>query len=218
MPGRITRRGRQSWTVIVDLGADPVTGKRRQLSRSVKGPKRNAEAELVRLLHDRDTGVERPTGKLTVAAYLEQWLRDYVKGNCAPKTYVTYGQVVRQHFVPAFGSVELVALRPSHIQALYAKLLLDGRRDRPGGLSARSVVRYHQILHAALRSAVRWQLLIRNPADSVDPPRAEHRDLSAMTPAQARAVMAAADATPYGSFVRLALLTGMRRGELIGLR
>lgn len=219
MQGSIKRRGQASWTVIIDLGTHPVTGKRRQLSKAVKGPKRNADAELVQLLHERDTGVERPTGKLTVAAFLEQWLRDYVLGNCAPKTYSTYCQVVRGHLVPTLGSLDLVALRPSHIQALYARMLKDGRRDHHGGgLSARSVLRYHQVLHAALHSAVRWQVLIRNPADSVDPPRAEHRDLSTMTPEQARTVMAAADATPYGSFVRLALLTGMRRGELIGLR
>jgi hypothetical protein len=110
MPGRITRRGGASWTVIFDLGADPVTGKRRQLSRAVKGPKREAEALLVQLLHERDSGVERPSGKLTVAVFLEKWLRDYVKVNCAPKTYVTYCQIVRGHFIPALGSIDLIAL------------------------------------------------------------------------------------------------------------
>jgi integrase len=97
-------------------------------------------------------------------------------------------------------------------------MLVSGRRDGRGGLSARTVVRYHQILHAALRQAVRWQLLLRNPADAVEPPRPARRELRTTTPEQARAVMAAADATQIGAFVRLALLTGMRRGELLGLR
>jgi integrase len=210
MPGHIRKRGRSSWTVIVDLGNDPTTGKRRQLWRSVKGPKREAEGLLVQLLHERDTGVERPVGKLTVAKYLEQWMRDYVEPSLAPKTVATYRDVIRVHLVPALGSVDLVALRPATIQALYTALR--------GRLSPRSVLRYHQILHAALRQAVRWQLLIRNPADAVEPPRAPRRELRATTADQARAVMAAADATPYGSFVRLAFLTGARRGELLGLR
>lgn len=210
MPGHIRKRGRSSWTVIVDLGTDPTTSKRRQLWRSVKGPKREAEALLVQLLHERDTGVEQPIGKITVAAYLEQWLRDYAEPSLAPKTVASYRDVVRVHFVPAFGSIDLVALRPSHIQALYTNLR--------GRLSPRSVLRYHQVLHAALRQAVRWQLLIRNPADAVEPPRPPRRELLATTPEQARAVMAAADATPYGAFVRLAFLTGARRGELLGLR
>ena len=210
MRGSIRQRGKGSWTVIVDLGADPVTGKRRQLWRSVKGPKRDAEALLVQLLHERDTGVERPAGKMTVAEYLDRWMVDYVEPSLAPKTQSAYRDVIRNHFMPALGSVELAALRPSHIQSLYTRML-----DR---LSARSVLRYHQVLHAALRQAVRWQLLTRNPANAVEPPRPTRRQIRALTPDQARAVMTAADGTPLGPFVRLALLTGMRRGELLGLR
>lgn len=210
MRGTIRKRSIGSWTVIVDLGSDPVTGKRRQLWRSVKGPKRDAEALLVELLHERDTGVERPVGKLTVAAYLDRWMVDYVEPSLAPKTQSAYRDVIRNHFVPALGSIELMALRPSHIQSLYTRLL-----DR---LSARSVLRYHQVLHAALHQAVRWQLLTRNPADAVEPPRPNRREIRAMTPEQARTVMGAADATSLGPFVRLALFTGMRRGELLGLR
>ena len=218
MRGSIRKRGQTSWTVIVDLGRDPATGKRRQIWRSVKGPKREAEALLVQLLHERDTGVERPVGKLTVASFLDRWLVDYVEPNLAPKTCVSYRDVVRVHLVPALGSLDLVALRPSHIQSLYSRLLQSGRSDRRGGLSPRSVLRYHQILHAALHQAVRWQLLVRNPADAVEPPRPARRELRATTAEQARAVMAAADETSIGPFVRLALLTGMRRGELLGLR
>jgi integrase len=133
-----------------------------------------------------------------------------VAPSLAPKTASAYRDVIRNHFVPALGSLELFALRPSHIQSLYTLMLAQ--------LSPRSVLRHHQVLHAAFHSAVRWQLLVRNPADSVEPPRPGRREIRALTPARARAVMAAADATPLGSFVRLALLTGMRRGELIGLR
>jgi integrase len=85
-------------------------------------------------------------------------------------------------------------------------------------LAARSVQRYHQVPHAALHQAVRWQLLVRNPADAVEPPRPARREMRILTPAQARQLMAMADTTPLGSFVRLAILTGMRRGELLGLR
>lgn len=218
MPGSIVKRGRGSWTVIIELGRDPLTSKRRQMWRSVKGPKREAEALLVQLLHERDTGVERPVGRITVAEYLAQWLRDYGVPSLAPKTLASYREIVRSHLSPALGSFDLVTLRPTHIQSLYSRLLISGRCDGQGGLSPRSVLRYHQVLHAALRQAVRWQLLIRNPADAVEPPRAPRRELPATTPEQARAVIAAADATPLGPFVRLALMTGMRRGELLGLR
>jgi integrase len=216
--GSIRKRSNGSWTVIVDLGPDPQTGKRRQLWRSVKGPKREAEAELVRLLHDKDAGLDRPTGKLTVGAYLERWLADYVRVNLAPKTHASYTDAIHGHFTPALGALELTALRPTHIQGLYSRMLVSGRRDGRGGLSARSVGRYHQILHAALHQAVRWQLLVRNPADAVEAPRAPRREIATVSAEQARRLMAAGDETTIGPFVRLALLTGMRRGELLGLR
>lgn len=218
MRGHIVKRGKDSYTVVVNLGRDEATGKYRQHWRTVKGTKKQAEELLVELLHERDTGVERPTGKMTVAAYLDRWMADYVTPSLAPKTAVSYRDIIKTQVVPALGAFELTKLRPTHIQSWYSRLLASGRLDGKGGLSARTVQRYHQMLHAALRQAVRWQLLIRNPADAVEVPRASRRELRAVTPAQARSVMEAADATPYGALVRTALLTGMRRGELLGLR
>jgi integrase len=216
--GTIRRRSAGSWTIIVDLGPDPVTGRRRQHWQTVRGPKREAEDKLGEILHERATGIDRPTGKETVAEYLDRWLRDYVATNTAPKTEQTYREIAKRHLVPAFGSLDLVALRPAHIQAFYGRMLRSGRVDGKGGLSARSVLRYHQVIHAALHQAVRWQLLIRNPADAVEPPRPERREVMGLEPAQVRALFAAADATPIGHLVRTAVLTGLRRGELLGLR
>ncbi len=218
MPGSIRKRGRSSWTVIVELGSDPATGKRRQLWRSVKGPKREAERLLVELLSERDSGVERPVGKLTVGAYLERWLRDYVDVSLAPSTARHYHEIVSRRLAPAFGATDLTALRPAQLQAAYSAWLRDGRADDRGGLSARSVLRYHQVLHAALHHAVRWQLLVRNPADAVQPPRAGRRELTTVSAADVSRLLAAADETPIGALARMAVMTGMRRGELLGLR
>jgi integrase len=218
MPGRIVKRSRSSWTVVVDLGPHPETGKRRQLSRAIKGTKRDAEALLVQLLHDRDGGIDRPDKRVTVGDYLDRWLEDYVRLNCAPKTAQTYREIVSGHLRPAFGSMQLTALRPQAIQAFYSRALYNGRRDGRGGLSARSVLRYHQVLHAALRTAVKWQLLARNPADAVEPPRAPRRELHIADATQLGRLFAIADATPYGPLIRLAAMTGLRRGELLGVR
>ncbi len=218
MPGSIRKRYGGSWTVIVDLGTDPGTGKRRQLWRSVKGTKREAEALLVQLTHERNSGLGRPAGRQTVAQYLERWLDDYVAVSVAPSTASHYREIVRRRMIPALGSVELTELRPQQIQAFYSRLLRDGRANGSGGLSARSVLRFHQVLHAALHHAVRWQLLARNPADAVQPPRAARRELTTISAAQVSELLAAADETPIGPLARLAVMTGMRRGELLGLR
>src|SRR5262245_36642641 len=99
MPGSIRKRSRDSWTVIVSY-RDPASGKLRQLWRAVRGTKKQAEKELVRLLSERDGGMERPSGRQTVAEYLERWLRDYAEASLAPSTLAHYRRSVRKVFVP----------------------------------------------------------------------------------------------------------------------
>jgi integrase len=214
----VRKRGKNSWAVVVDLGRDPGTGERRRLWRSVKGTKRDAEALLVQLLHERDLGIDERPARLTVGEFLERWLTDVAATNTAPKTYRTDCDVVRRHVIPAMGALQLAKLRPQQIQAYYARCLASGRLDGKGGLSPRSVVRHHQVLHAVLRQAVKWQLLARNPADAAVPPRGERRGMRVLNPEEVQRLFAAADATPYGAVVRLAVYTSLRQGEVLGLR
>ena len=122
MQGHIRKRGKDSWTVVVEQGRDPVTGKRKQLWRSVKGAKREAEALVVQLLHQRDTGIDAPSGRLTVADYLQQWLSTYSQPNLAPKTHIRYEQLIRIHMVPVVGNIPLTKLRPLHIPEVYKRV------------------------------------------------------------------------------------------------
>ena len=211
MPGSIIKRGKSSWTVVVDIGRDPVTGKRRQLWRGVKGTKRDAETLLVQLLHQRDSGIDAPPGKITVSEYLNRWLDDYARPNTAPKTHMRYEEVIRLHLVPVLGSIPLAKLRPLHIQEAY-------RRALAKGLSPRTVLHCHRVLREALKHALKWQLIARNPADAAEPPRFERREIKALPPEDLRRILTAADDTPYGTLVHLAATTGLRRGELLGLR
>jgi integrase len=137
MTGHIHRRGKNSWTVVVDVGRDPTTGKRRQLRRSVKGTRRDAEALAVELLHQRDGGIDAPPSKLMVGEYLQRWLKDYASSNTAPRTCERYQQIVLQHLIPALGGIPLTRLRPQHIQAYYSKAREMGRIDGREGVSLR---------------------------------------------------------------------------------
>ena len=217
MQGHIRRRG-NSWAVVIEMPRDPLTGRRRQQWRSVRGPKREAQALLVQLLSERDSGVDQPLGKLTLGDYLERWLRDYVEPNLAPKTARSYADIVRRHIAPSLGGVLLAKLRPAHLQAHYARALRQGRLDGKGALSPQSVLHQHHALRAALRQAVKLQLLVRNPCDGVQPPRVARTEMRALNPKEATRLMRAADDTPFGPLIRTALLTGLRQGELLGLR
>ncbi len=108
-----------------------------------------------------------------MAEYLEWWLR-YIQSQASPRTYERYAQICRQNIIPEIGATILTKLRPTHITDLYSKALLSGRRDgREDGLSARSVLHVHRVLKQALSQAVRLQMLSRNPADAVKPPKPE---------------------------------------------
>ena len=208
MAGYIRRRGKGSWEVTKDLGRDPTTGRRGRQFVNVKGRKRDAERVLAEALHERDTGIDIAPGKLTVADYLRRWLRDYASHNVAPTTLRGYTSIVEQHFIPALGSIRLADLRPSHIQAAYGRAL-----ER---LSPRTLLRHHGVLHEALRHAVRWQLVSRNPVDAVTPPRPERSEMQVLDSDQAAALLGVADG--HYALIYVALATGARQGELLALR
>lgn len=211
MAGHIKRRSAGSWTVVVDMGPDPGTGKRRQVWRTVKGTKRQAEGLLTELLHQRDTGVDMPPGRMTVAEFLEHWLVAYAKPNVAPATLLQYEWAIRTHLAPAFGSVLLTKLRPGHIQTLYSRL--DDQ-----GLSARSILHVHRVLKSALAQGVRWQSISTNPAAGATPPRPDRYEAPVLAPADVRRLLDAAEEEGYGPLIHTAVMTGLRRGELQGLR
>jgi len=218
MRGHIRQRTKGSYTIVISLGKDPETGKRKQQWVTVKGTKKDAERKLAELMHQVDTGTFIKPARLTVADYLKQWLQDYVAVNTSPRTHERYSEIVNLHLVPALGSIALMNLQPQHIQDCYAKALKSGRRNGKGGLSAFTVHKHHRVLFEALRHGVKRGLLIRNAAEAVDPPRPKFKEMSTLGPDEAHAFLEAARETPYYTLFHTALYTGLRRSELLGLR
>ena len=120
MKGHIKQRSKGSWTIWVELGRDPETGRRKQQTLTVRGTKKDAERELRIVLTHIESGAHVKPAKLTLGEYLEQWLRDYVATNTAPTTADGYSDIARAHLTPELGRFPLAALQPSHIQAYYA--------------------------------------------------------------------------------------------------
>ena len=220
MRGHIVKRSKDSWTVVLSLGRDPATGKRKQQWVSVKGTKKQAEQKLAELLHQVDTGGFVKPAKLTVAEFLRQWLQDYASTNVRPTTLDGYRNIIERHLVPALGYMPLSNLQPQHLQAYYAEALDHGRKDsRAGsGLSATSVRGRHRILSEALSHAVRWGLIIRNVAQAVDPPRPERKEMQSLDSDGVNAFLEAAQDTPHHVLFYLAVDTGLRCSELLALR
>jgi len=217
MRGHIVRRYKNSYTIVLNLGIDLSTGKRKQQWVSVKGTKKDAEKRLAELLHQLDTGTFMKPGKISLAEYLERWLKDYVWPNLAPRTAEGYEHIIRRHLIPSLGSIVLAQLKPEHLQRYYSEKLSNGRCDSKGGLSAKTVRHHHVTLHDALQSAVKWGLLSRNPADAVSPPHFQRAEMHTMTEDDIQVLLEAAQSTPYYALFYTALFTGMRRSELLGL-
>jgi integrase len=168
--------------------------------------KRRAE-----LINQLDNGTFIKPGKLTVADYLKRWLADYAKPNLTPKAFERYENIAQAYLTPTFGNIILTQLKPEHIQRYYTSMLSRG-------LSASTVGFHHAVIHKALRTAMKWQLLKHNPADGVDVPRRRHVEMQTWDDSEVRQFLEAAKKSPYYALFHTALFTGMRRSELLGLQ
>ncbi len=216
MKGHIRERSPGHWAIILDL-RDPATGKRRRKWHKFAGTKRKAQDECARLISELNGGLYLEPAKITVGQFLDRWL-EHIKPLVSPRTHERYGELVTKNLKPLVGAVLLIKLRPMQVSQAYAKALSDGRRDGKGGL-APSTVRYlHVILKSAIGQAVRWQILARNPLDAVDPPKIERSAMRTYDLAQTADLIHATRGTRMTITVILAVLCGLRRGEIAALR
>jgi integrase len=216
MKGHIRERSPGHWAVILDV-RDPETGKRKRRWHSFKGTKRQAQIECARLISEIQRGTYLEPNKTTLAQFLDQWLDD-IKPRVTPKTHERYEQVCRKNIAPLLGAVALPKLKPAQISQAYVKALASGRRNGNGGLSARTVHHMHVILKGALAQAVKWEMLVRNPADAVDPPRTSPATMKAYDLAQTAELIEAVRGKRIFVPTILAILCGLRRGEIVALR
>jgi integrase len=163
------------------------------------------------------TGDYVDVGRKTVAEFLREWLAASAPA-LRPSTMAGYEHVLNTWVIPRIGHVRLAHLGPMHVSELHASLTSSGRVDGRGGLSPRSVIYAHRILNSALSDAVRWGLVPRNVAALVRPPRLVTREMKVWSAADARRFLdSVADERLYAMWL-LFVMTGMRRGEVLGLR
>ena len=133
MRGHIVKRGKNSYSIVLSLGYDPVTGKRLRQWVSIKGNKKDAELKLSELQRQIDTGSFLKPGKVTLGEFLERWLKDYVWPNLSPRGFERYEGIIRGHLIPTLGNILLTQLKPEHLQRYYSEKLSNGRCNGKGG-------------------------------------------------------------------------------------
>ena len=210
MRGNIRQRSKASWELHYDLPSDD-TGRRHQRTETVRGTRRDAE----RVLRERLTALENggyiPKDKETLGQFLQRWMETYAATNTTIRTQHGYQGYINRYIVSTIGAISLQSLTARHIQGLYAGML-----ER--GLSATTVVQLHRILRESLSHAVRWGILTRNMADAVTTPRIQRKEIEMWDADTINQFLQSAKGSRFRDLYHLAVLTGMRRSELCGLK
>ncbi len=201
--GTISKRRDGRWVAAVSLDG----GRRKFVYAHTR---EEAARKLTELLKAKLDGMPITTDRQTVKDFLLSWL-ETVRPSLSARAWRRYSEYVRLHAVPEFGRILLSRLTPQHLQRLYARKLEQG-------LSAMTVRHLHATLHKALADAARWGSVARNVADLATPPRVERQEMKTLTPQEARVLLEVATGDRLYALYALALSSGVRRGELLGLR
>ncbi|MCW2744044.1 MAG: Tyrosine recombinase XerC-like [Mycobacterium sp.] len=217
MKGSVRRRG-ATWTFYVRLPRDPLTGRQRQYSKGGFGTEREAWTACRAALVAAESGRLVSPSRRTLGAFLlEEWL-PAMRTVLKPSTWASYDEYIRAYVVPVLGEARLQELSAPRLMALYRHLMERGRVKRSGGLSPKTVRNVHVILHKALADATAWRYVVENVAVHAQPPRLSRPVPAFWTPEQLRRFLVGARDDRFFGLFLLATTTGMRRGELCGLR
>lgn len=199
---------RTFWEARYSLGLDPVTRKQRQ--KSITGSTQREVAQKLRAaVAAIDAGTYKMPCELTVGAFLDVWVQEYLV-SCKPLTVKNYSEQVRKHLKPALGSIRLDKLTPHTIQRFYNGLTASG-------LAPKTVKNIHGVLHSALQQALLNGLITVNPSNACKLPRVTKPEIRPLEPEEIKAILREAQLDDYCNLFIVALFTGMRQGELLGL-
>jgi integrase len=208
--GQVIAVRENTWMVRIPLGCDLETKQRTYYNRTVHGSLRQAQKFLGRKINELGASIERDGAKIRLDQYLDQWLKT-IKSRVCSKTYESYESLLAKYVRPSLGQKSLVAIRPLDVQGVYEQM-----SDR--GLSPRTVQGAHWVLNAAFRQALQWEMILELPTKGVKLPRIRRREMQVFSVEQAKIFLKFAWPTMYGTLFSIAITTGMRPSEYIGLK
>jgi integrase len=180
--------------------------------KSIYGKTRKEVQEKLKIaLREQQQGTLVTAPQQKLEQFLNDWLENTQKHSVRPRTYERYEEIVRLHIVPGLGHYYLQKLTAQQVQAFYAKKIDEGYKAKTVGM-------FHSVLHKAIDTAVKWNLIARNVCDLVSLPREERFEMQALTVEQVHKLLDATTGHYLEALFKLALATGMRRGELMGLK
>ena len=230
MAGSIEKRGKNSYRLTVSEGFD-LDGKPMIHRKTVHGTKKDAEVELAKFVTEVQNGLVIDGKSLKFSEFTEIWKRDYGSKELAPSTYKRYCRMLETRLLPYFGHFYINKIKPTDIMKFYDLLEKDTQLVRKQGnngaktkkpLSGKTILEHHRLLRAMLHKAVYWQLIVANPAERVQPPKARKPKRRSYDDEQTKILLEnlellSSEDTKYKVAIILTVFTGVRLGELMGL-
>jgi integrase len=173
--------------------------------------RKEVKDKLTTALYEQQQGTAVKTSQLTVGRFITDWLENTHKRQIRLRTYERYKESVDLHIIPVLGNIQLQKLQVQHLQSFYTK-------KEKEGLSSTTILGYHHVLHKALDTAVEWGLIVRNVCDIASPPRRARFEIQPLTVEQAQKLLSTVHGHKWEALFTIALATGMRRGEILGLK
>ena len=221
--GNIRKRKDGRWEGRYTAGHNPTTGK--AIYKNVLGKTQAEVKEKLKKAIEETKGLDIAKAEsYTVGQWMDVWYKYYAKIKVRASSHKTYEGYIKNHIKPNVGNIPLTKLTTLDLQMMYQKLLTGGRvnrlesKNQPKGLSAKTVRNLNQIISSAMKLAIEQKLIAHNPADGCALPRVEHREMKTLPAEQLAAFLNEAKKTGTYEMYYLDLATGMRRGELLGLK
>ena len=205
---RGTKNGKDVWSARIDLAAD-ADGRRRRTRFTFVGAAKDAQAAFSQCLSQIDRGEYVANDRTTLGQYVRTFL-EATRGELAATTWQYYESIARTRIIPDLGSVPLQKLAASNLNKTYATW-----RE---SVSAQTVLHHHRFIHRVLAQAVREGLVTRNVAAIATKPKAPSREMRCLSPDEIGRLRVAAVGSHLAPVIEIALASGARRGELVGLK
>ena len=230
MAGSIEKRGKNSYRLSCLAGYN-LQGKPIKKTKTVHGTKKEAEIELAKFVADVQNGMVIEGKSLKFSEFTEIWKRDYGSKELAPSTYKRYCRMLETRLLPYFGHFYVNKIKPTDIMQFYDLLSKDTQLVRKKDnernktlkpLSGKTILEHHRLLRAMLHKAVYWQVIVSNPAERVQPPKAKKPKRKYYDDDQCKILLENLEQLDeeqikYKTAIILTVFTGVRLGELMGL-
>lgn len=214
--GSIIKRPDGTWQASLSLGVGP-DGKRKRPTVYGK-TRKEVQEKLTKLLADHQAGINIAPEKTTLGTWIEKWLKDYCKPYTEIGTWEGYETNYKNHIKPKLGDSILSKLTTNDLQQFYNEKLKNGRLDGKGGLAPRTIRLIHAVIYSALKQAKAEHLVRDNVAEGVKLPPKKKAEMKTLAPEQITQYLTAIKSDRLYAAFALESVTGMRRGEILGLR